>query len=81
MLFSNFVFYGIESIWLFVEVFDTLGRAFCAGQETWIYLQSSTGRSKIRVVPFVEYIFSCCKVLSFCQKSNVHRCAALFLDL
>ena len=81
MLFSNFLFYGIESIWLFVEVFDTLGRAFCAGQETWIYLQSSIGRSRIRVVPFVEYIFPVVWFCLFVKKSNVPRCAALFLDL
>ena len=74
-------FYGIQSVWLYVEVFDTLGLTFCAGQESWIYLHSSTSRSRIWLVPFVEYIFPVVWFCLFVKKSNVPRCAALFLDL
>jgi hypothetical protein len=53
----NFLFLWDSEYLVYVEVFDTLGLTFCTGQETWIYLHSSTGRSRIRLVPFVEYIF------------------------
>ena len=52
---SHFLFYQVQCIWFYVDIFDTLEG--CAKQQIQIYLHSTTCRHQNKLTPFVKDAF------------------------
>ena len=48
------LFYKVQCIWFYLEIFDPLGLEFCVGWQIWTYLDFSTCRHPNRPAWFVE---------------------------
>lgn len=68
----HFLFYQIQFIWFYVEVFDPFGLDFCSRGYGWIYFYSSTFRHPVWPASFVEdtVFFQVC-VCSFFIKNQL----------